>query len=77
MSPRPRSPVSSTKTANRPPGMNYFGMTREEARRFMRENTLESETQIATESLRYSTDLPGQALAWIDAGGATSGGDGP
>lgn len=108
------------------PGMNYFGMTREEARRFMRENTLESETQIATESLRYSTDLPGQALAyqmgkrkllelraraegalgdgfdlrafhdvvlrngsvpmvvlegqvdaWIDAGGATSGGDGP
>ena len=46
------------------PGMNYFGMTREEARQFMRENTLESETQIATESLRYSTDLPGQALAY-------------
>ena len=46
------------------PGMNYFGWTREEARRFMRENTLESETQIATESLRYSTDLPGQALAY-------------
>ncbi|MDE2663439.1 MAG: DUF885 domain-containing protein [Gemmatimonadota bacterium] len=46
------------------PGMNHFGWTREEARRFMRENTLESETQIATESLRYSTDLPGQALAY-------------
>ncbi|WP_420634195.1 DUF885 domain-containing protein [Candidatus Palauibacter sp.] len=46
------------------PGMNYFGMTREEARQFMRENTLESETRIATESLRYSTDLPGQALAY-------------
>ncbi|WP_419856713.1 DUF885 domain-containing protein [Candidatus Palauibacter irciniicola] len=46
------------------PGMNYFDWTREEARRFMRENTLESETQIATESLRYSTDLPGQALAY-------------
>ena len=46
------------------PGMNHFGMTREEARQFMRENTLESETQIATESLRYSTDLPGQALAY-------------
>ena len=46
------------------PGMNYFGMTREEARQFMRDNTLESETQIATESLRYSTDLPGQALAY-------------
>ncbi|WP_419167102.1 DUF885 domain-containing protein [Candidatus Palauibacter sp.] len=46
------------------PGMNYFSMTREEARQFMRENTLESETRIATESLRYSTDLPGQALAY-------------
>ncbi len=30
----------------------------------MRESTLESETQIATESLRYSTDMPGQALAY-------------
>jgi len=46
------------------PGMNYFGMTLEEARQFMRENTLESETQIATESLRYSTDMPGQALGY-------------
>ena len=46
------------------PGMNHFGMTLEEARQFMRDNTLESETQIATESLRYSTDLPGQALAY-------------
>ena len=46
------------------PGLNHFGMTLEEARQFMRENTLESETQIATESLRYSTDLPGQALAY-------------
>ncbi len=46
------------------PGMNYFGMTRNEARQFMRENTLESELQIATESLRYSTDMPGQALGY-------------
>jgi uncharacterized protein (DUF885 family) len=46
------------------PGMNYFGMTLEEARQFMRENTLESETQIMTESLRYSTDMPGQALGY-------------
>jgi uncharacterized protein (DUF885 family) len=46
------------------PGMNYFGWTLEEARQFMRENTLESETQIATESLRYSTDMPGQALGY-------------
>jgi len=46
------------------PGMNYFGMTLEEGRAFMRENTLESATQIATESLRYSTDIPGQALGY-------------
>jgi uncharacterized protein (DUF885 family) len=31
---------------------------------FMRDHTLESETQIATETLRYSTDMPGQALAY-------------
>ena len=36
----------------------------EDARQFMRENTLASETEIATESLRYSTDLPGQALGY-------------
>lgn len=31
---------------------------------FMREHTLESEAQIATETLRYSTDMPGQARAY-------------
>jgi len=46
------------------PGMNAFDMSLEDARAFMRENTLESETQIATESLRYSTDMPGQALGY-------------
>ena len=46
------------------PGMNYFDWSLEQAREFMRENTLESETQIATESLRYSTDMPGQALGY-------------
>ncbi len=46
------------------PGMNYFDWTLEQARDFMRESTLESGTQIATESLRYSTDMPGQALAY-------------
>jgi uncharacterized protein (DUF885 family) len=30
----------------------------------MKENTLESDTQIATETLRYSCDIPGQALAY-------------
>jgi uncharacterized protein (DUF885 family) len=45
-------------------GMNALGWTRERAMAFMRDHTLESETQIATESLRYSTDMPGQALAY-------------
>ena len=46
------------------PGMNGLGMSLEEARQFMRDTTFESETQIATESLRYSTDMPGQALGY-------------
>ena len=46
------------------PGMNYFGMTLEEGRQFMRDHTLESEAQIATETLRYSADNPGQALGY-------------
>ncbi len=46
------------------PGMNYLGWTLQQARDFMIESTLESATQIATESLRYSTDMPGQALGY-------------
>jgi len=46
------------------PGMNALGMSLDEARQFMRETTFESETQIATETLRYSTDMPGQALGY-------------
>jgi uncharacterized protein (DUF885 family) len=46
------------------PGMNALGMSLEEAREFMRANTFESETQIGTETLRYSTDMPGQALGY-------------
>jgi len=46
------------------PGMNYFDWSLEQARDFMRESTFESETQIATESLRYSTDMPAQALGY-------------
>ena len=46
------------------PGMNYLGWSLAQGRDFMRESTLESETQIATESLRYSTDMPGQALGY-------------
>jgi len=45
-------------------GMSYFGWTLERARQFMREHTLETETQIATETLRYGVDMPGQALAY-------------
>lgn len=45
-------------------GMNALGWPRERAIAFMREHTLESEAQIATETLRYSTDIPGQALAY-------------
>lgn len=45
-------------------GMNALGWTRERAIAFMREHALESETQLASETLRYSSDLPGQALAY-------------
>ena len=45
-------------------GMNALGWSRERAMDFMRAHTLESETQIASETLRYSTDMPGQALAY-------------
>ena len=45
-------------------GMNALGWSRERAMDYMREHTLESEEQIHTESLRYSVDMPGQALAY-------------
>ena len=45
-------------------GMNYLGWTRQRAMEFMRDHSLESPTQIGTETLRYSVDLPGQALAY-------------
>jgi uncharacterized protein (DUF885 family) len=45
-------------------GMNVLGWSLEQGRAYMRETTVESETQIASETLRYSTDLPGQALAY-------------
>jgi uncharacterized protein (DUF885 family) len=45
-------------------GMNALGWSRERAMDFMREHTLESEEQIRTETLRYSVDMPGQALAY-------------
>jgi len=45
-------------------GMNALGWSRERAMAFMREHTLESDVQIDTESLRYSSDMPAQALAY-------------
>ena len=45
-------------------GMNALGWSRQRAIDFMRENTFEGDLQIQTETLRYSTDIPGQALAY-------------
>ena len=45
-------------------GMNALGWTREQALDYLRDRLLESETQLATETLRYSIDIPGQALAY-------------
>ncbi len=45
-------------------GMNALGWSREKAIAYMKENAMETDTQIASETLRYSCDLPGQALAY-------------
>jgi len=45
-------------------GMNALGWSRERATAYLREHTLESDAQIETETLRYSCDIPGQALAY-------------
>lgn len=45
-------------------GMNALGWTLERGRQYMSANTLESEAQVAAETLRYATDLPAQALAY-------------
>lgn len=45
-------------------GMNYYGWPLERARDYMKQHTFQSETEINSETLRYSTDLPGQALAY-------------
>ncbi|WP_326805347.1 DUF885 domain-containing protein [Streptomyces sp. NBC_01788] len=46
-------------------GLNLGTMTMEQARTFMRAHAAaESDGQIATELLRYATDLPGQALSY-------------
>ncbi len=45
-------------------GMNALDWSREKAMAYMSENAMESDTQIASETLRYSCDMPGQALAY-------------
>ena len=45
-------------------GMNALGWSREKAMQYLRENTLLSDTEIATETLRYAVDIPAQALAY-------------
>ena len=45
-------------------GMNALGWSLEDAREFMRKHTFATETEIQTETLRYSVDMPGQALAY-------------
>lgn len=45
-------------------GMNAFGWPLEKARDYMRENAFMPETEIRSETVRYSCDIPGQALAY-------------
>jgi uncharacterized protein (DUF885 family) len=45
-------------------GMNCLGWSRQRATDYMRAHLLQTDPQIATETLRYSTDLPAQALAY-------------
>jgi uncharacterized protein (DUF885 family) len=45
-------------------GMNVLGWTLERARDYMRSHSGMCEAEILTESVRYSCDIPGQALAY-------------
>ncbi|MGW6916120.1 DUF885 domain-containing protein [Kitasatospora sp. NPDC054939] len=45
-------------------GLNLGTMDLEQARDFMRANSTEADGQIASDLLRYATDLPGQALSY-------------
>lgn len=45
-------------------GLNWRGWSLSQAREYMAANTLEAAPQIASETIRYSTDLPGQALSY-------------
>lgn len=45
-------------------GMNLLGWSLQQARDYMAQTTIESAQQIASETLRFSTESPGQALAY-------------
>ncbi len=45
-------------------GMNALGWSLEQARAYMREHIFHSDVEIASETLRYSTSIPAQALAY-------------
>ncbi len=45
-------------------GLNALHWSIEEAREFMRKHTFLTEREIFTETMRYSVDMPGQALAY-------------
>jgi uncharacterized protein (DUF885 family) len=45
-------------------GMNALGWSLDKARQFMRENAFISEAEVLSESVRYSCDIPGQALGY-------------
>jgi uncharacterized protein (DUF885 family) len=45
-------------------GMNALGWSLQEARDYMRERVIQSDEEIASETLRYSTSIPAQALAY-------------
>lgn len=45
-------------------GMNVLGWSLEQAREYLRDHCAMSETEIRSETIRYSCDIPGQALAY-------------
>lgn len=45
-------------------GMNALGWSRQRALDYMSARAIESDTQLATETLRYATDIPAQALGY-------------
>ena len=45
-------------------GLNHMGWGLEKASRYMLDNTIANEDEVAAEVLRYSTDIPAQALSY-------------